>query len=617
MEYIYQLVSLVKKLSTYFGFASQQNFEDLFYQLLHEKNYDEALKLAQQHVYLDIDMVYKCKWRNRAITVQSINNVLGNIQDKLWAISDCVKTVPTSYEACRTLIEFGLREANLRLLYQLGNETSINQTDHDEKRKKSRLPFGRRGRSEETLPLLGDDIDNEAIEGLIDFDNLNDKQKELCRCRQNLIRYEHSLFAYENILGDYREIQQHFDHVFYHDFRQKSPLSNCIYYSNDGDAHAVEILLNFYTDDLAPHILSILSNFPETSSPFQYRNLLPCLREDDVVYEWRAISGQIKREELDWSDRNPGSSVKMIVREVAEEFEKEFYNSNSHLKKYLKPLTSDLLTQWFTERALEIESRTLLLTSAIQLLSLGTELNIKNLKCTQENLREFNEIVYECCADSNIYLSYDEFNKMSDIERLFLITGDSIDHCKNRFRQYVIPYIHRREMDNKFNLEQKGELLRKYFRKLANNREKICKTVYNHLLDCIEEDNFVAEWTKDLDDTIDEIGIEIKKIERERQVKLLADMFGQNLALEDYSACYEACQLIMDQNFKENWQLCCQLGTLKQFKNNEAKYKLLAFALAHCDDPDGRLSAKILNHVAELRMRDEKILRAYCELNQI
>ena len=607
MDYIYHLISLIKSWASYLGWSTnKQSLEDAFYQLLHDKNYDEALRLAQQYKYLDVDLVYKCKWRNSGITVQTINSVLSKIQDKLWAINECLQIVPLSYEACRYLLEFGLKEANPRLLYELGSDPSTREPDsRDEKRSAIKKASSKK-------PLLDDDISDDVIEGMVDFDNLNDQQKELSRCRQKLIRYEHSLSAYENILGDYRKIQQNFDHVFYGEFRQKCPLNLCIDFANEGDCHAVEICLNFYTNDVKAHLLTILSNFPETLSPYQYRNLLPCLRPNEEIFEWRAISGQSYEEKLGWChDQKTFASA--IFNCKSEAYEEEFYDANPQLKKYLKPLTGDLLHDWYIERALEMESRTLLLTSAIQLLHLGTEFNIRNLKDTHDNLIEFDRIIYDCCTDNNIYLSFSEFNKMPEIERLVLITGDSLKTCKEHFRFYVIPYLKRR--DSKLGLEGKGKILRDYFGRMAHTREQICRTIYNDLLDKIECDDFVADWTKGLDDEIDEMGDEIKRIERERQAKQLSTMASQTFALGDFNECFEACQLIMKKNFKECWPLCCQLGMHKQFKRPEAKYKLLAFTLAHCEDPDGKMSAKILDQMIELRKRDERIQLAYLERN--
>lgn len=589
MNYIHDLINFFKKWTNYFGLSKSQHYEDLFYQTLLDKNYDEALKLAQKYSYLDIDLVYKLKWRNSGVTVMSINSVLGSIGDKLWAINECVQTVPISYEACRTLIEFGLREANLKLLYQLGM-----------------------GPDDRTPPdfLLPDD----DIVGLIDFQNLDEKQKDLCQYRQDLLRFEHALFAYENILGDYRAVHQHFDHVFYDEFRKKCPLEACIDYSRNGDAHAVEIMLNFYTDELSMHLLPILSNFPETLSPYQYRNLLPCLREGDIIYEWRSSGGQFRKEESDWScQNNTSSSLSMTLKNLQETFQKKFYDDHEYLVRYNKQLTAEDLTQWFTERALEMESRTLLVSNAIQFLRLGQELNISNLEKIYDDLDEFDRILYENFSEENIYLSLTEFNSKSLIDRLMLMTGDSVKNCKDKFRFFVMPYLQRRESELGF--DTKAKLLREYFHQLAHTREHICLPIYSDLLDRIENDRFVAEWTKDLDDTIDEIGEEIKRIKRDRQANQLSSMASQTLALRDLNGCLEACELIMKKNFKECWALCCQLGMDKQFKNFEAKYRLLAFALAYCEDPDGRLSAKILDHIIELRKRDEQIQLAYLKLS--
>lgn len=619
MEYIYQLIELFKRLSSYFGLASnRQNVEDVFYQLLYNKSYDEALKLAHQHKYLDVDVVYKCKWRSSGITVQSINSVLGSIKDKLWAINECARTVPISYEACSTLIEFGLREANLRLLYELAdefNDSSRREADKDYDKHGGKLG-PRTDKAPKKQAPLPDDYSDEDIEELIDFENLSDHQKELCRCRQDLLRHQHALLAYESILGDYRTVQQHFDHVFYDEFRQKCPLNVCLDFAHDGDGHAVGILINFYTNNLEPHLLAILSNLPETQSPYQYRNLLPCVDNGEVVHIWRHSSSQQQTRYLppDWSDRvQLSTSLVTSLKDADDKFEEEFYKEHEYLKKYRKPLEPTLLSEWFKARALEMESRTLLLTSAIQLLHLGSELNIENLRETHDDLLEFDRIVYDCCTENNIYLGFEEFSRMDEVDRLALMTGDSVKNCKDRFRFYVLPFIQRR--DTSLGLEGKANLLRDYFRKLAHTREQICRTIHTDLLDKIESDPFVSNWTKDLDDVIDEIGIEIKTIERTRQAKQLSDLASKTMALGELNECYETCKLIMLKDHKDCWPLCCQLGMHKQFKDTEAKYRLLAFALAHCDDADGRMSAKILENIIELRKRDEKIQLAYIQQN--
>jgi hypothetical protein len=608
MEYVHHLIELIKRLSSYFGFAvEKRNFEDAYYKFIYDRNYNEALKLASQHKYLDIDLVYKSKWRNSGITLQSINNVLGNIQDKLWVINECVRTVPMSYEACRRLIDFGLEMANPRLLYDLGTAQFNGYPDS----KHGKTEIENRFKRDERRPTLREDISDDAILDLIDFDDLSDQQKELCRCRQNLIIYEHSLSVYENTLGDYRTVQQSFDHVFYNEFRQKCPLNFCLDFANEGDANAVEICLNFYTEELERHLLAILYNFPETLSPYQYRNLLPCVRDKEKIFKWRSLTRKEPlKDKTDWSIRGD-MTVVSSWKKKRESFEKEFYEKHPQLQKFNSPLTGELLTEWFIMRALDIEERTLISSCAIQLLHLGTEFNVKNLKELHDDLIEFDRIVYDCCTEKDIYLSYKDFKKLPEIDKLVLITGDSVKTCKDRFRFYVVPYLHRRE--DKINLEEKIKILREYFRRLANTREQICRTIYNDLLDRLESDDFIVEWTKGMDDAIDEIGEEIKRIERDRQAKLVSTMAEQTYSLCDFNACYEACQLIMKKDFKECWAICHKLGVNQKFQNKEAKYQLLAYVLAHCDDPDGKKSAEILDYIIELRKRDEKIQLAYLQ----
>jgi hypothetical protein len=43
----------------------------------------------------------------------------------------------------------------------------------------------------------------------------------------------------------------------------------------DNDWNAVDYLLTYHGKDVLPHYLAILSNFPETTAPFDYRTLLP------------------------------------------------------------------------------------------------------------------------------------------------------------------------------------------------------------------------------------------------------------------------------------------------------------------------------------------------------
>ena len=41
------------------------------------------------------------------------------------------------------------------------------------------------------------------------------------------------------------------------------------------DWRALDALFTYHGSDVLPHRLAVLSNFPETYSPFEYRSLLP------------------------------------------------------------------------------------------------------------------------------------------------------------------------------------------------------------------------------------------------------------------------------------------------------------------------------------------------------
>lgn len=559
---------------------------ELFYELIKEQKFEEALQLAERHPHLDVDSVRKQQWLRRGATVLSIETMLSCITDKLWVIQECVRTVPISYEACKALIDLGLKEANRRLLYSLGD-------DSPNKSKSADLPA---------------DIEDDNIDGFIDYAHLNVMQKLLCRYRQDLICLKHCLAAYENALAD---TLQDFEHEFYYELRQISPFEASIIYAHNGSVEGVETMLNYYTDELKGHYLPIVTNFPETLSPSKYSNLLPS-RDG----KWRSY-GNSEVIEDDWSDIYSDSNVlKSKLKDAGQEYALKFYQEQEHLRKFQNVSSPQLVIDWYTERAFEMESRTLLLTNPIKLLRLAKELDIDELQTNLDDLEEFDEILYENLADNedNIYLSMTEFNRKPLLDRVLLMTGNSIKNCKKNFRFHVIPYLSRR--DSQLGFEGKSKLLRDFFNRLAHTRDHLCQPILNDLLDKIESDTFVANWTKDLDDVIDEIQDEVKNIANTREAQQLSDVAIKNLNLDDLNACYEACSVIMKKNFNQCWQLCCQLGLRKDFNNNEAKYKLLAFALAHCDqDTDGRTKAKILNSVIELRKRDEKIQLAYLQLN--
>lgn len=612
-EVVKRFVWLLQKCLAYLGLINFQKIEDSFHQLLLEKNYDEALGLAQSYDFLDIDLVYKCKWTNSTITQQSIKTVLGNIRDKLWVISECVHTVPISYDTCEKLIDFGLENANLKFLYHLGDSEVSTRIDN----KTSSISPTDSYRNKSTPQLSKnkkhlDRLEDKDFEPLIDFATLNEAQKDLCKYRQELISYKKSLLTYGEILGDYKTIVQHFDHVFYDELRQKNIFDASIDYAHDGDSHAVKVLFDLYFKELKAHYLPIISSFPETLAPLHYKDLLPQIRDGLIIFPIK--QSKIEDDsEFDWSLRCKDNRATIDMSESFNSQVSQFYSENTCLKKFKSSLDVELIQDWYLFRSRELEKHSLWPSHSIQLLKYGIEIGVESLEELLYDLDEFDKFIYDCCPEDKITMSFEEFNAIELVDKLILMTGDNLKDCKNKFRFYVFPFLHRRRQ--KLDITKREDILKQYFRKLANHREKNCRLIYNDLLDRIESDDIVTEWTEGLDDVIDAIGEEIEVIERKRQMEALSNLASKTLALEEYDECYEACQMIMRKNYTDCCQLCYQLGMKKDFRNNEAKYKLLAFALTHCPDEDGRLSSIILEYVIELRRRDEAIQFEYFKLN--
>ena len=63
---------------------------------------------------------------------------------------------------------------------------------------------------------------------------------------------------------------------------------------------AVSIMFTFRGKETLPHWLPIISNFPETLMPLQYRSLLPELIGDEVV-PWEVKKIRFS----DWSENEP------------------------------------------------------------------------------------------------------------------------------------------------------------------------------------------------------------------------------------------------------------------------------------------------------------------------
>jgi hypothetical protein len=107
------------------------------------------------------------------ITPKTIQEVLGQIKDDYFVLEACVNRVPDDPEACRALLEFGLRKTGLE------EDVSV----------------------DEVLELL--DIENARLGKGDDFGN-NMLMVDLCRYRADLLAYVDRLSTFE-LIGSARK----------------------------------------------------------------------------------------------------------------------------------------------------------------------------------------------------------------------------------------------------------------------------------------------------------------------------------------------------------------------------------------------------------------------------
>nr|CAD7605992.1 unnamed protein product [Timema genevievae] len=184
------------------------------------EEYDEALSLARAY-NLDCDQVYQRQWRNSEVSIDTIHNFL-------------VRT-----------------DGGHFVLKSLKEET-INQDDTSET-----------------------DTPGQSLLDKINMESLTESQGDLIRYRRKLLQYLDMLCTYELILGGCHLAPDQYSHRFYAQFRDDPPLLSAVQFARESQPQAVGHLLTYHSDLVLPHWLPMLSNFPETMPPYEYRELLP------------------------------------------------------------------------------------------------------------------------------------------------------------------------------------------------------------------------------------------------------------------------------------------------------------------------------------------------------
>ena len=394
--------------------------EELFAEKLLNDEYDDALDIANRYK-LDSDPVYQKQWLRENISVQSIMDLLVKIKDRHWIISECLTRIPVTLEAMTALLDMG-----------------ISLTDSDYFPTINSILLNEKGEGSRDLKRLVRD----------DFAKFSHEEKEMVISRCQLIRFQRRLQTLQRILGGEGIAEFHFKADVYEKFREQSILQSAVNFARSGNFEAVSVLFTCHGDDTLDHWLLILSNFPEVVSPFLYQKLLPdCGISDSEVYPWETTEQQ----EEDWSD------IFVPSDNESEEFAQILYGQ-AEFKELIqfknRNLTKMLLTNWFHDRARQIEQLTNLVDNALQLVKLGIQKNLTGLMQLHQDLEIFSTVIYDCFprVDPMPELVLDEFLllKPSQVIDLLMIGSEKDGTLFVRcVRHFLIPYIQKIDKDFK------------------------------------------------------------------------------------------------------------------------------------------------------------------------
>nr|XP_048701495.1 NBAS subunit of NRZ tethering complex isoform X1 [Caretta caretta] len=416
--------------------------EELYQRKIDNEEYGEALSLAQAYG-LDSDLVYQRQWRKSTVNIASIQDYLSKIKKRSWVLHECLERVPENVDAAKELLQYGLKGTDLEALIAIGKgedggrfilpgEVDVDEVPYEEFLSPDEEAENRKekeARKHQELLLS------------VNFSKLTLEQKELSRSRLKLLSYLDRLATYEEILGGPHAAEQRYDAEFFKKFRNQNIVLSARSYARESNVRALEILFTYHGSDLLPHRLAILSNFPETTSPHEYSFLLPeaCCRQDVLmILPWN----EQKHREEDWCE-NP--QCKMIFEPVLQDEDEFLYETQPELLKYrTTKLSIDLVSDWYWNRAQEIENYAMQVDCALSLVRLGMERNIPGLQVLCDNLVTLEMLIYETGCDLTLTLK--DLLEMKDSEKLRLLMMNSSDerYVKNVY-QWMVPFLHRCE----------------------------------------------------------------------------------------------------------------------------------------------------------------------------
>ncbi|XP_071447202.1 NBAS subunit of NRZ tethering complex-like [Hetaerina americana] len=433
---------LVRRIYRLLGLKSTTP-EELYARKIDNEEYGEALALAQAY-HLDCDLVYQRQWRNSNITLATIHDYLSKVTKRLWVLKECVSRVPDTFDAAEKLLKFGLRETGLdvvEFLIEGYEELDLNPTNSPKKTDMQKTQVKLISNENDTEDLTDEEKWDAYLHEKVKKYITKQELMEVVHYRRILLQCMDRLKTYKIILEDPRNNDDRYNSSFYEKFRSSSVMNITLEFARQGNSASVESMFTYHGDAILDYWLVILSNFPETSDPYEYSSLLPECTPEGKVFSW----DQKLIRDQDWcecDDLIEGNS------QVMRDKKSSFLEEDKDLLKFVSnPLTSDGLTAWYSERACQIETRCKMVDYAITLVKLGRERNVKGLEILHSELLTLETLVYEVGMDS---ISLSDVQKKNSLEKAKLLMQKSTESSfVHDIKCLLLPFLIRSEKECK------------------------------------------------------------------------------------------------------------------------------------------------------------------------
>ncbi|PSN37576.1 Neuroblastoma-amplified sequence [Blattella germanica] len=418
--------------------------DELYARKIDNEEYGEALALAKAY-NLDCDLVYQQQWRNNKVSIVTIHDYLSKVSKRTWVLKECVERVPETFGAARELLEFGLQETSAEKLFSFGDDEMLDLDSNVEIN------------AAEKIMKMTESLSK------ISLNDLTSEQQTLLKYRQQLLEYFDRLCTYELIMGGPHMAEDCYDYMFYDKFRTVSLIESTVKFARESNWKAVETMFTYHGSIILPHWLAVLSNFPETMNPQEYRSLLPECDSTGHLFQWT----KIQRRSQDWCENSNFEYICKNNRVSDAEF---IYKEDESLQQFIckdSVMSADTLASWFVNRVHKIESQSCMVDYALSLTKLGKERNVTGLENLYNQLLTLDTLVYDVHLENVRLLDLQKMSQldickllMSKTTKFFVLQSflkltNTFCMAKMEFLRFVAVYT---LMDRKRNEDIRREL---------------------------------------------------------------------------------------------------------------------------------------------------------------